>query len=50
MDISYFNIIYEAIDFVEKSIKGTLEPETKEEIIGQCTKYWKSLMFQKQVK
>ncbi len=36
MDISYFNIIYEAIDFVEKSIKGTLEPETKEESIGQC--------------
>jgi translation initiation factor IF-2 len=36
MEISYFNIIYEAIDFVEKTIKGTLEPETKEETIGQC--------------
>ncbi len=36
MEISYFNIIYEAIEFVEKSIKGTLEPETKEESIGQC--------------
>tara|TARA_B100000963_G_scaffold209854_1_gene182781 strand:- start:2923 stop:5094 length:2172 start_codon:yes stop_codon:yes gene_type:complete len=36
MDIGYFNIIYEAIEFVEKSIKGTLEPMTKEESIGQC--------------
>ncbi len=36
MVISYFNIIYEAIDFVEKTIKGTLEPDTKEENIGQC--------------
>ena len=36
MEISYFNIIYEAIDFVEKTIKGTLEPETKEETVGQC--------------
>ncbi len=36
MDISHFNIIYEAIEFVENSIKGTLEPMTKEESIGQC--------------
>jgi len=36
MEIGYFNIIYEAIEFVEKSIKGTLEPLTKEENIGQC--------------
>ena len=36
LDIGYFNIIYEAIEFVEKSIKGTLEPMTKEENIGQC--------------
>ncbi len=36
MDIGYFNIIYEAIEYVEKSIKGTLEPMTKEENIGQC--------------
>jgi len=36
MEISYFNIIYEAIDFVEKSITGKLEPLTKEESIGQC--------------
>ena len=35
-EIGYFNIIYEAIEFVEKSIKGTLEPMTKEENIGQC--------------
>ena len=36
MEIGYFNIIYEAIEFVEKSIKGTLEPMTKENNIGQC--------------
>ena len=36
MEIGYYNIIYEAIEFVEKSIKGTLEPITKEENIGQC--------------
>ena len=36
MEIGYFNIIYEAIEFVEKSIMGTLEPMTKEENIGQC--------------
>ncbi|MBL6758607.1 MAG: translation initiation factor IF-2, partial [Pelagibacteraceae bacterium] len=30
MEINYFNIIYEAIDFVEKSITGKLEPQTKE--------------------
>jgi translation initiation factor IF-2 len=36
MEISYFNIIYEAIDFVEKSITGKLKPQTKEESIGQC--------------
>ncbi len=36
MEIGFFNIIYEAIEFVEKSIKGTLEPTTKEENIGQC--------------
>ena len=36
MEIGFFNIIYEAIEFVEKSIKGTLEPMTKEENIGQC--------------
>ena len=34
MEIGFFNIIYEAIEFVEKSIKGTLEPMTKE------GKYW----------
>ncbi len=36
MEIGLFNIIYEAIEFVEKSIRGTLEPMTKEENIGQC--------------
>ena len=36
MESGYFNIIYEAIEFVERSIKGTLEPMTKENNIGQC--------------
>ena len=30
IDISYFNIIYKAIEFVEKSLSGLLEPEKKE--------------------
>ena len=36
LEISYFNIIYEALDFVKKSVTGKLEPETKEESVGQC--------------
>ncbi len=34
IDIKYFNIIYEALDYVEKSLSGLLEPEIKETIIG----------------
>ena len=34
IDIKYFNIIYEALDFVEKSLSGLLEPEIKETILG----------------
>ncbi len=34
IDIKYFNIIYEAIDYVEKSLSGLLEPEIKETILG----------------
>ena len=29
VDIKYFNIIYEAIDYVEKSLSGLLEPDIK---------------------
>ncbi len=36
IDIKYFNIIYEAIDYVEKSLSGLLEPDVKETIIGSA--------------
>ena len=34
--INYFNIIYEAIEFVEKSLSGLLEPEKKETVEGMA--------------
>ena len=34
VSIKYFSIIYEVIDEVEKSIKSHLEPEIREDIIG----------------
>ena len=34
INIKYFNIIYEAIDHVEKSLSGLLTPDTKETILG----------------
>ncbi len=34
--IKYFNIIYEAIDYVEKSLSGLLEPDVKETILGNA--------------
>ena len=36
IDIKYFNIIYEAIDYVEKSLSGLLEPDIKETILGSA--------------
>ena len=33
VDIKYFNIIYEALDYVEKSLSGLLEPEIKETVL-----------------
>jgi translation initiation factor IF-2 len=36
IDIKYFNIIYEAIDYVQKSLSGLLEPDLKENIIGSA--------------
>ena len=30
IEIKYFNIIYEALDYVEKSLSGLLEPDIKE--------------------
>ena len=32
--IEFFNIIYKAIEFIEKSLSGLLEPERKENIQG----------------
>ncbi len=34
IDIKFFNIIYEALDYVEKSLSGLLEPDVKETVIG----------------
>ena len=36
LNINYFNIIYEVIDFINKSLSGMLEPNIKEEIIGSA--------------
>ena len=36
IDIKFFNIIYEALDFVEKSLSGLLEPDIKETILGSA--------------
>ena len=34
INIKYFNIIYEAIDYVEKSLSGLLEPDIEETVLG----------------
>ena len=34
INIKFFNIIYEALDYIEKSLSGLLEPEIKETILG----------------
>ena len=36
IDIKYFNIIYEALDYIEKSLSGLLEPDIKETILGSA--------------
>jgi translation initiation factor IF-2 len=36
VDIKYFNIIYEAIDHVEKSLSGLLDPDIKETVLGSA--------------
>jgi translation initiation factor IF-2 len=36
VDIKYFNIIYEAIDYVEKSLSGLLQPDIKETVLGSA--------------
>ena len=36
IDIKYFNIIYEALETVEKGLSGLLEPEKKETVFGSA--------------
>ena len=36
VDIKFFNIIYEALEHVEKSLSGLLEPDIKETVIGSA--------------
>jgi translation initiation factor IF-2 len=36
IDIKYFNIIYEALDYVSKSLSGLLEPDIKETVLGSA--------------
>ena len=36
IDIKYFNIIYEALEYVEKSLSGLLTPDLKETILGSA--------------
>ncbi len=36
INIKYFNIIYEAIDHVEKCLSGLLEPDIKETVLGSA--------------
>jgi translation initiation factor IF-2 len=36
IEIKYFNIIYEALDHVTKSLSGLLEPDVKETVLGSA--------------
>jgi len=36
ININYFNIIYEALEHVEKSLSGLLEPDIKETVLGSA--------------
>ena len=36
IEINFFNIIYEAIEYVEKSLSGLLEPDVKETLLGSA--------------
>ena len=49
IDISYFNIIYKALEFIEKKLSGLLEPEVKEVVLGsaEIQEFLKSLMPEK---
>ena len=36
IDVKFFNIIYEALEYVEKSLSGLLKPDIKETILGSA--------------
>ncbi len=36
IEIKYFNIIYEALEYVEKSLSGLLEPDVREKVLGSA--------------
>ena len=36
IEIKFFNIIYEALEYVEKSLSGLLEPDVKETVLGSA--------------
>ena len=36
IEIKYFNIIYEALDYIEKSLSGLLEPDIRETLLGSA--------------
>ena len=36
VDIKYYNIIYEALEFIEKGLSGLLEPDVKETVSGSA--------------
>ena len=36
IEIKFFNIIYEALEYIEKSLSGLLEPDIKETILGSA--------------
>ena len=49
IDIKFFNIIYEALDYIEKSLSGLLEPDIKETVLGsaEIQKFLKFPMLEK---
>ncbi len=36
IEISYFNVIYKALEFIEKKLSGLLEPDIKEIVLGSA--------------
>ena len=36
VDIQFFKIIYEALEYIEKGLSGLLEPEVKEKVLGSA--------------